>query len=138
MLEVFEDLRSSEEFRATLFYANGTSLDSYENSSGDSYVSPTGDTYLARVSGVTIIGVKLPLGLGFRMDISGYTRKADTSFDALRTEIQSAGLYLPVSSSNPSTVRPKVTVNNQPFMVLDVKDDNRTDPTVKLILSALQ
>ncbi len=138
MEELFEDLRSGEEFQATLVYANGTTISSYVNSSGATYVSPDGDTYVARVNGTVIIGIKLPLGLGFQMQLSGYQRKADTSFDASRIEIQNAGLYLPVSSPNPVKVRPVVTVNDQPFMVLDCKDDNTSDPTVKLILSALQ
>lgn len=109
MAEVFEDERSASEYRAALVY-----------------------------NGSTIYGVKMALSVGFQMQTTGYSRKADTAFDALRTDVEGIGLYDKCANRNPSVIRPTVTVNGESFMVLDLKDDIATDPTVKLILSALQ
>lgn len=109
MDELFEDMRAEPEYRAEFTYNNQT-----------------------------IIGVKLPLSLAFTMKISGYTRTADTSVDLYRWEVESIGLYSLATARNPAQHRPEVTVNGQPFFVLDCKDDDVTDPTVKLILAARQ
>lgn len=138
MAELFEDLRSEDEFAATLVYPEGFSYPEYVSPDGAEYVSPDGANYATRARGATLTGIKMALSLGFQMQVSGYQRKADTSFDALRSEVVTAGLYSPTTSSSPATVRPSVTVNGEAFMVLDVKDDNASDPTVKLILAALQ
>lgn len=138
MTDLFEDLRDADEFRATLFYQAGTELSTYVTSTGDTYATSDGDTYAARTAGATIYGVKMALSLGFQMQTTGYSRKADTAFDALRSEVEDIGLYAKCANRNPSVIRPTVEINDEQFMVLDLKDDIATDPTVKLILSALQ
>lgn len=107
--ELFEDMRAVGEYRAALVY-----------------------------NGQTVYGVKMALSLGFQMRVSGYQRKADTSFDLLRTECVTIGLYALMSQPDVEKKRVAVTVNREQYIVLDLKDDNATDPTVKLILSALQ
>lgn len=109
MGELFNDMRADGEYRAALTY-----------------------------NGSTVYGVKMALSLGFQMRVSGYQRKADTSFDLLRTECVTIGLYRFISEPDIEKKRINVNVNGEEYIVLDIKDDNATDPTVKLILSAMQ
>ncbi len=130
------------EFYGTLFVPSSTSP-SWTNEMDDLFEDMINDTeYRTSVTykGQTIYGVKMALSLGFTMQLSGYQRKADTSVDIRRSDAISTGLYSDCKSRQPVTTRPQVNVllNNEAFMVLDLKDDNATDPTVKLILSALQ
>lgn len=123
---------------ATLTYAEGYDYALYAATSGALYTDSDGNTYAKRTRGASILGIKTPLSLGFQMQVSGYGRKADTAFDALRGDVILAGLYTPCIARNPATVRPSVIVSGESFMVLDVKDDIASDPTVKLILADLQ
>ena len=117
MLDLFLEMRTDEWYRAEVVYG-----------------------------GYTIIGVKMALSVGYQMNLASNMREAKTSVDVLRSEAIAAGLYAPSSQKQTTIKRPEVSVKAsvdgddkiERFFVLDCRDDNDSDPTVKLILSANQ
>ncbi len=80
--------------------------------------------------------IKTPLDMSYTVEVSGYTKLADTQIDVLRQDAITAGFYNDLEQ-NPVAKRPIVTVNGQDFQVLQFQDDD-ADTAIKLICSRQQ
>lgn len=78
-----------------------------------------------------------PVRQGFAMQLAGYSNKADTIIDMLRSDAITSGLYA-IVQANPQTKRPIVTVNEIDYDLLTIENDDDTQPSIRIFASKHQ